>query len=100
MDDKFSALLTRLEAVTTKLEGMDTGSAPGAAAGGAASIEDDVVPPMVLAFDDFLNGAVATYVAAAGKIGMPEVRTSSTRAVATPPFIFLHTLTPLARVCL
>ena len=78
MEDKFSSLLKRLEAVTTKLEGMEapTAGAPpaGARAAPAAPVENDRPTPMVLAFDDFLNGAVAAYVAAAGKIDMPEVR--------------------------
>lgn len=75
MEDKFSALLKRLEVVTTKLETMETtggGGAPPAAGAAAAAADDDVVPPSVSAFDAFLSGPVAEYVTLAGKIGMPE----------------------------
>jgi hypothetical protein len=89
MEDKFSALLKRLEVVTTKLETMETtggGGAPPAAGAAAAAADDDVVPPSVSAFDAFLSGPVAEYVTLAGKIGMPEVCASGlARAVCAPP---------------
>lgn len=76
MEDKFAGLLKRLEAVTTKLETVPAGgagAAPPAVGGAPPAVEDEAVPPMVVAFDDFLNGTVAAYVAAAGAINMPEV---------------------------
>lgn len=81
MEDKFASLLSRLEAVTTKLESgaTATGAPPPPPAAAVVDVSDEVVPPSVKAFDDFLAGAVATFVTAAGKIDMPEV--PSPRAV-------------------
>ena len=73
MSDQFAVLLQRLEAVTTKLESMDVGpaAATGAATGGAA-VEDERPSPMVMAFDDFIAGPVAAYVAAAAELQLAE----------------------------
>ena len=81
MDEKFSSLLKRLEVVTTKLESMETTGAGAAPAGGAqVPVEDETVPPSVEAFDQFIAGPVSEYVAAAGKLDMPEVRISARTA--------------------
>ena len=76
MEDKFASLIKRLEAVTTKLETMPAAPVAGVPppAGGAPEFADEVLPPMITAFDDFLNDTVAAYVAAAGALNMPEVR--------------------------
>ena len=80
MEAQFSALLKRLEAVTTKLESGATAAPPPPAAPGApaAPVDDERPTPMVLAFDDFLHGTVAAYVAAAEALALPEVRTALT----------------------
>lgn len=87
MDDKFGSLLKRLEAVTVKLEAMPAAGA-GAAAGAApppaapVQLEDDSVAPMVAAFDAFISGPIAEYVAAAKTLDLPEVRTSALGLIA------------------
>jgi hypothetical protein len=78
MDDKFSQLLKRLEAVTTKLETMD--KAPAAPLGGSGSgaaaatpVEDEALSPMVLAFDAFLAGPIAEYCNTGNALGQADV---------------------------
>ena len=74
MDDKFAALLKRLEAVTTKLETMEpAGGAPAPPpVAGATAVADERPSPMVAAFNDLVAGPVTDYVKAAGAINMAE----------------------------
>ena len=76
MEDKFATLLKRLEAVTTKLETMPAGGGGGSSAAPTSAAVDvsepDVVPPSVLAFDDFINGSVASFVDKAQKLSLPD----------------------------
>ena len=71
MEDKFSALIGRLEAVTTKLEAGGGGSGGGGGGGGgaAAAADDGAVSPSVRAFDALIANEVTAYVAAAAAIG-------------------------------
>ena len=70
MEDKFSALIGRLEAVTTKLEaGGGGGGGVGGGGGAAAAAVDGAVPPSVRAFDDLIANEVTAYVTAAAAIG-------------------------------
>ena len=93
-EDKFNSLLKRLEAVTSKLESMPAGGAAAPPAIGRAptvvDIADDVVSPMVQAFDAFIGGAVAEYVACAGKIDCPEARARPQRHARSPLFFLPH----------
>jgi len=69
MEDKFSALIGRLEAVTTKLEAGSGGGGGGGGGGAAAAADDGAVSPSVRAFDDLIAKEVTAYVAAAAAIG-------------------------------
>lgn len=76
MEDKFSALLKRLEAVTTKLETMPAPAAAGAVGSSAPPVDvsdDGPLPPMVVAYDAFISGPVEAFVKCASAISMPEV---------------------------
>ena len=72
MDAKFAGLLARLETVTAKLESIEVKPGGGAATDVSDAASEDV-SPMVAAFDAFLAGEVADYVAKAGAIGMDDV---------------------------
>ena len=70
MEDKFSALISRLEVVTTKLEAGAGGGGGGGGGGAAAAAADDgEVAPSVRAFDDLIANEVTAYVTAASAIG-------------------------------
>ena len=75
MEERFSSLLKRLEVVTAKLESGAVTAAPAAPAlsKAASAVEDEVVPPSVLAFDEFIACPVTHYVNLANKLNMPEV---------------------------
>ncbi|XP_043215117.1 adenylyl cyclase-associated protein 1-like isoform X2 [Amphibalanus amphitrite] len=62
MADQLAPLVARLEAVTSRLEGV----APG---GGGARTPAEELVPFVVAYDEFLAGPLAEYVAEAKKLG-------------------------------
>ena len=80
MEAQFAALLSRLEAVTTKLEagGASAGGAKPAAA--APPADDGVVSPAVQAFDDLIAGEVSAFVTAASAIGDDLVKAQAETA--------------------
>ena len=70
MEDKFAALIGRLEAVTTKLETGERSTGGGGGGGGAAGAADGgAVSPSVQAYDALIANEVTAYVAAADAIG-------------------------------
>lgn len=73
MEDKFTALLKRLENVTARLETME--KVPVAVISDKSdAVEDMVLPPFVKAFDELLSNEVASFVAIANKLSeTPEV---------------------------
>jgi hypothetical protein len=64
-ETQFTSLLQRLEAVTTRLEAMESPAGDAADAGSLA--------PMLHEFDQLLADQVRTYVTLAGQVGAPEV---------------------------
>jgi adenylyl cyclase-associated protein len=62
MDSKLASLIERLEKVTTKLEGLQGGSAP-------AVQEPGVVTPSLTAFDDIIQGPVKEFLDLSRKTG-------------------------------
>lgn len=65
MADQLAPLVSRLEAVTSRLERCSTDAAGGG--GGAAPAEE--LAPFVVAYDEFLSGPLAEYITEAKKIG-------------------------------
>ena len=64
---KFTTLLQRLEAVTNRLEAME--SKPTA----VISADGDLVSPMIREYDQLIADQVASYVALSAKLGAPDV---------------------------
>ena len=63
-----ATLVARLEAVTSRLESAPGGGGGGGGAAPGAAVE---VAPFVQEYDEMINGELAAFVAAAGKVGGP-----------------------------
>jgi hypothetical protein len=80
MEAQFAALLSRLEAVTTKLEAGGAGAGGAKPAAAAPPADDGVVSPAVQAFDDLIAGEVSAFVTAASAIGDDLVKAQAETA--------------------